>query len=253
MKAGLSYEAIELPWDTAYFQVKAASATLKGPLSVDEQQELLDFANKFDFFTFKNINNNKINNTWLGIETNAFLVDINIQFIKQVTTASELVENISVSNNFSPNEQILLLAKNSYKYSRFFNDPYLPKKESSEVYMKWTKDAFEKENKFFVVSTQENCISGYLFFSLDIKSSSAIIELIAVDEGARGKNVGSSLVNQMEGFLFKKGIKTIKVGTQLDNSLALKFYSKVGFEYKGSSAIYHYWPYMKRSLKNVSK
>jgi GNAT superfamily N-acetyltransferase len=242
-----SFEAYELPWDTEFFKVKSAAATLKATLSSSEQKELFNFASGFEFFTFKNITNDNKNNEWLGTETKAFLTDVNMQFSKQVNPSINIQNmNVFISNFFPWNEQVLHIARTSYKYSRFFNDPYLPKIESSQVYAKWTQDAFDKEDKYFVVSKSNDYVLGYLLFSINNDISTAIIELLAVNENYRGNQIGTSLINQLEMFLLQHEIKKIQVGTQLDNGAAIKFYLKNGFHYVSCSSIYHYWPQIEK-------
>jgi len=56
------------------------------------------------------------------------------------------------------------------------------------------------------------------------------IKLIAVGEKYTGQNIGKSLIRNLENYLYKKGVKTIKVGTQIDNIFATNFYIANGFK-----------------------
>ena len=78
--------------------------------------------------------------------------------------------------------------------------------------------------------------------SIAEKNIFSTIELIAVDENYRGQRIGKTLIHTMEFFLHDKGIAKIKVGTQLDNTSALKFYTDNGFDYCHCNSVYHYWP-----------
>src|SRR5699024_2129031 len=110
-----------------------------------------------------------------------------------VKTEAPISEHISISNNFSSNKEILDISSKSFITSRFLNDPYLPTEKSQLIYSTWTKNAFNKKNKYFVVYRKGNIVMGYLLFSLS--ESNCIVELIAVDQEAKGKNVGSELIN----------------------------------------------------------
>lgn len=65
----------------------------------------------------------------------------------------------------------------------------------------------------------------FLLFS--ISDNHAIIELIAVDKSKVNKGIGSQLLNELEYFSKEKALTSIKVGTQIDNSEAIRFYTKI--------------------------
>jgi len=168
-----------------------------------------------------------------------FLADMNIQFLKVLTDKPYPDERSYVLNNYKRNEQVVKIAKDSFQYSRFFNDPRLPSVQAKNIYLYWTECAFEQENKYFVICEREDNIAGYILFSNNEDNS--VIELIAVNEKYQGKRVGKSLIQTMESFVIEKGINKIKVGTQVNNISASQFYSKMGFAYIGCGSIYHLW------------
>lgn len=238
-----SFEAYPLDWDTDYFGVKSAKVILKNNVSKVEQDEILDFCNKFDFITISNLGNNNENNVWIGKKTKAFLTDMNIQFVKHINKQSSILDDFTnVYKCFPRNEKVLKIAQYAFLYSRFFNDPYLPKEQAKNIYIHWTECAFDKPEKYFVITERNDKIAGYLLFSIDLEDSFATIELIAVDEVFRGQNIGKSLIAGLEFFAYEKGIKSIKVGTQIDNVSAVRFYNACGFEYVSCNSIYHNWP-----------
>lgn len=236
-----SFEAFSLDWDTDYFGVKSAKVVLKDSVSDVEQNEILDYCNKFDFVTISNLGNNNENNVWIGKKTKAFLTDMNIQFIKHINKQISILDEFTnIYNSFPKNEDILKIAQKTFLYSRFFNDPYLPKEQAQNIYSYWTECAFEKPEKYFVIAKKNNKVAGYLLFNLE--NSFATIELIAVDEVFRGQNISKSLIAGLEFFAYEKGINSIKVGTQVDNMSAVRFYNACGFHYASCNSVYHYWP-----------
>jgi ribosomal protein S18 acetylase RimI-like enzyme len=238
-----SFKAFPLDWDTEYFGVKSAKVILTDSTTKDEQNEILAYCSKFDFVTITNLNSKNENNVWIGKKTKAFLTDMNIQFTKQIKRQPHIIDKFtSVYNCFPKNEDILKIAQDAFLYSRFFNDPWLPKVQAQNIYVHWTKCAFNKPEKYFVIIKRNTQIAGYLLFSINLKDLFATIELIAVDEVFRGHNIGKSLITGLETFVYEKGIKTIKVGTQVDNVSATGFYLANGFQYVSCSSIYHYWP-----------
>lgn len=235
-----NYELIPLKWDRDYFGVSSARVNLRGTIDERGQEKIIEFCKDYDFVTISNLDNIKENNYWIGNRMNAFLADMNIQFLKVLADKPDYQdEKTYVMNSLSRNEQIVDIAKNSFNYSRFFNDPQLPKEQAKNIYLHWTECAFGQENKYFVVSEREGNIAGYILFSFN--GDSSVIELIAVEEKYQGQRVGKSLIRTMESFVIDKGIKKIKVGTQVNNVSAAQFYNAMGFKYVSCGSIYHLW------------
>ncbi len=215
-----TFEAYPLDWDTKYFGVRSAKVVLKDSVSEAEQDKILNYCSRFDFLT-----------------------DMNIQFIKRINKQSKILDEFTnVYNSFPINEDVLKISQDAFLYSRFFNDPYLPKEKAQNIYVHWTNCAFENSEKYFVITEITNKVVGYLLFSINIKQSFVTIELIAVDKTFRGQNIGKLLIAGLEFFAYEKGIKLIKVGTQTDNVSAVRFYNACGFQYASCNSIYHYWP-----------
>lgn len=235
-----NYELRLLQWDTDYFGVNSARVNLSGIVDERGQEEIIEFCKGYDFVTISNLDNIKENNQWIGKRTNAFLADINIQFLKILTDKPDYQdEKTYVLNSLPRNEQIVDIAVRSFDFSRFFNDPNLPQEQAKNIYLHWTECAFSQENKYFVISEREGNVAGYILFSTDEDSS--VIELIAVDEKYQGQRVGKSLINTMESFVIDQRIKKIQVGTQVNNISAAQFYNATGFKYVSCVSLYHLW------------
>ena len=235
-----NFKCIELPWDSDYFGLKSARVNLSGPVNKNEQNEILEFCCGFDFVTIFNKDNIVENNLWIGKETNSFLVDMNLQFTKKLNhELYPTTEETYVIKGMLKNNQIIEIASKSFSYSRFFNDPYLPVEKARNIYSHWIETSFSNEDKYFVVSEDENNPLGFILFS--IIEEIGVIELIAVNQENQGKKVGKKLIKALEIFLSRKGINTIKVGTQINNIIAIQFYTKMGFRLLSSSSIYHLW------------
>ena len=234
----MKYDVVDLSWDTNFFEVKSAKINLNNQISESELEEIKNKIQGYEFITINNMNNNSFNNILIGKLTNAFLTDINIQFEKNdFFKKYKKDKNIFISNNFEVNEKIQSISKKSFIYSRFYNDNML--KKSDEIYSEWTKNSFNKKDKFFCVY-KEHEILGYSIFS--IKDECLTIELIAIDNNDKSKGIGTSLLQQVENYALENNIKKIKVGTQLDNIKAQNFYIKNGFKHCAVNSIYHWWP-----------
>lgn len=239
---GTFFEAYESPWDTDYFGVLSAKAVLKDSVTKQECERLIDFLNIFEFVTITNLGNNSQNNYWLGKNTNTFLVDINIQFEKDLEKGSESKEPAKVHEAYHRDEGVLRLSRDAFKYSRFFNDPNLPSDKARGVYVHWAENAFYKSGRYYSLTKKHGVVNGFLLFSIDSDLSLATIELIAIDKQYRGLDVGATLISGMEGFISHRNIKKIKVGTQANNASAIRFYTSCGYIYTSCNTVYHYWP-----------
>lgn len=237
-----SFECFSLDWDTEYFGVESARVNLTGNITEENQKKILEYCASFKFITILNIGNIKENNEWLGKNTKAFLTDMNIQFLKNIKDEPILLDKLTeVYNAYPRNEKIIEISETAFLYSRFYNDSALPKKQAKEIYKHWTECAFKQDNKYFVITRRNEIIAGYILFSQKKEEKSATIELIAVDENFRGQNVGKSLIYGMESFLLNNNIDHIKVGTQVNNVIAIQFYISCGFHYVGCGSVYHLW------------
>ena len=236
----MKYKFEELQWDSDYFGVKSAKVFLNEQLDGADFQEVINITSCFEFVTITNIDNNPQNNYLMGTCSNAFLVDTNIQF--QILINSKKTEQYYPINNcFPKNEIIIQIAKDSFNYSRFFNDPYLDIELSKEIYMKWVENSFQKEDKYFIIAKEDNIVFGFILFSYN-NNQEIVIELISLDKKSQGKGIGTKLINTLINKAQLNDVSKIKVGTQIDNLQAMNFYAKKGFSICAKSSIYHYWP-----------
>jgi dTDP-4-amino-4,6-dideoxy-D-galactose acyltransferase len=239
---GEKYECFPLDWDTDYFKIKSARVILKGIISKEEQENILEYCKQFQFVTISNVGNLKENNHWIGNKAKAFLTDMNIQFTKKITEEPDFSDELSeIYKSYLRDGKVVSIAKSAFHYSRFFNDPDLPKEKAENIYLHWTECAFGQAGKYFVIAKRNGEVAGYILFSINKLGNSATIELIAVDEKFRGQKVGKSLVSRMESFMHTNGIEKINVGTQVDNITATNFYIASGFQYVSCSSVYHLW------------
>lgn len=227
----------ELDWDTKFFGVSSAKAILHRPLNLFEWDNLKDKFNKYQFISIENRNSEPINSQLIGKETTAFLVDVNIQFRKKLECTYEIPMNIEIYKELKPNSQIIDIT--DFSFSKFIEDPELAKRGGNQVYRQWVINSFEKIDKYFALSINNNEINGYILYSY--KDDICYIELIAVSKKEMRKGIGTSLFRAVESEAFKHGYNEIRVGTQIRNIRAINFYHKVGCKQIGCHQIYHLW------------
>lgn len=239
-----NFEIRPLEWDSNYFQVKSSKVILNKQLRNDEKNDLLLKMKQYEFITIQNVNNEPLNNHWIGSSTTAFLTDVNVQFIKPISANDPktcVTEKVVISNNFDFHDEIVDIASESFVYSRFYNDPNIDKNKSREIYKNWVINSFHNEKKYFTLIFVDGKISGFLLFSF-IDSHNSVIELIAISSQFQKMSLGMKLIHSTITFLREKNKNFLQVGTQIDNVQAMNFYTKNGFKLNAKSSIYHYWP-----------
>lgn len=234
------YTIKELEWDTNYFGVKSAKVVLNDTINEKDIKNIKKEIKKYQFITIQNSNNNNENNKVLG-SLNCFLVDVNVQFEKKLDNKRTIVDrNIIIENNCKEKKELLLIAKDAYVYSRFINDKNLEFNKSKLLYYNWLKNSFNKNDKYISYYKEKNKYLGYCLFHIE-NSSECVIELIATDNNIQGKGIGTKLLESVDNYCLKNNIKTIKVGTQLDNIKAQNFYIKNKYIISCYNSIYHIW------------
>lgn len=228
----------ELNWDTDFFGVTCAKATLNKPLTLNEWIELKTRFKGYQFISIMNKNSEPINAQLIGKDTSAFLADVNIQFEKKLVGIDEKPENVTIHQALEKNDQIIEIA--DFQFSKFTEDPELAKRGGDQVYQQWLINSFGKTNKFYALSNDEKGeINGFLLFSY--ADNACVIELIAVSQKVTKGGIGTSLFKAVEFGAHQQGVKEIKVGTQLRNLGAINFYHKVGCKQVGCHQVYHLW------------
>jgi ribosomal protein S18 acetylase RimI-like enzyme len=141
-------------------------------------------------------------------------------------------------DDFKTLEKLTLL---SGTYSRFRLDKHFKKKEYESLYKQWIYNSVYKEKALEVIVYKENnSILG--FTTLEKKTNNLLdISLVAVDETARGKKIGTQLIEYSINYALKNGYSKIQVVTQQNNLPAVNLYKKCGFRIKSTEYIYHYW------------
>ena len=166
-----------------------------------------------------------------------YVVDTNIQF--------SLSKELFLKNNFnirfakpSDEMEIKLIAKNAFKHSRFYRDPYISNQVACKIKEEWVGNFFlGNRGKWMIVIEEDSHIKGFLQLVYKHKDI-IVIDLIAIDEKNRGKGLAKNMISfAYTNCLKKRG--TIEAGTQIANTSSIKFYSKIGFNMNSASYVLH--------------
>jgi len=169
-------------------------------------------------------------------------VDTKVTFSKRVLEYNKIYDIcLEYINSKSAFKELLSLAYESGKYSRFKNDNYFVKNEFERLYEEWILKSINKDIAFKVLVEKKNdIISGFVTLGKFSETTSEI-GLIAVRDEIQGTGVGSKLIKCAESTSLAKNYKFLQVSTQEENQQAMQFYIKNGFCIKEKVYIYHYW------------
>lgn len=146
--------------------------------------------------------------------------------------------NVVSIKNCELSDELLALAYESGKYSRYNIDKKLPSSVFKTLYRLWMERSLNGTIATDVLGfCQSDCCDGMLTYKKE--ENCVDIGLIAVNPTVAGRGVGSKI---MQTFLSKFEVGThIEVATQKRNAVACRYYEKNGFEVKSVTNIYHIW------------
>lgn len=135
--------------------------------------------------------------------------------------------------------ELLDLAYESGKYSRYKIDENLPPHVFGTLYSKWIENAVNRENgqRVLVVQRNHHYVGMLTFQPTD--DHRYTIGLIAVSPESAGQGIGTSLLHALFRLVGKGAC--IEVATQLRNQAACHYYEKNGFTVSSITPFYHLW------------
>lgn len=221
----------DLVWDSTFFGYNVGKVTL-----TDNEELPSIWPDGYNYkliyiFSHQQICNTQINNV------TAQLVDVKLLLGRPVTLGKQQDECIVLLTQLSVD--LINLATQSGWYSRFKLDTKFRNREFERMYTTWITSSIDRDDVvvFGYMSNQQ--LVG--FISLSTKNNVAYIGLIAVDETQRGMQIGSKLIAMADVYAQQNNLTQITVNTQQENSSALKFYIKNGFDILNRTYIYHLW------------
>ncbi len=247
MNDRISYTIKESSWDRDFFNCSVAKVHLNNRLNDEAFSRLMEDCKQFEFVMIQNICNDPRNNYYLGKDSQAYLVDVNIQFALTVKKEMQqdtmsVSEHITISepkNQVEPNDLLCEMIENNIIHSKFYNDPAIGLEKGKQLYASWVRNSFQSPQKWFVTAYDNNTPIGFILCHFE--DQVCTIELIVVEKKQKDKKIGTRMIGRLTAYCAKNGIKTICVGTQADNINAIAFYVKSGFFVIGTNSNYHLW------------
>jgi ribosomal protein S18 acetylase RimI-like enzyme len=133
------------------------------------------------------------------------------------------------------------IAESAFKYSRFHLDPMFATSLANRIKREWTRSYCEGlRGDSLLVAMQRDRIVGFLAaLTMEVSSKRcAIIDLVGVASEARGTGVGRALVNAFRSH-YRGQADTLRVGTQIANTISLGLYRRCGFGIIESAYVFH--------------
>ena len=224
MKNDIKY----LEWDSLFFDKKIGQITIERELDILQEDK-----SKYDLIYVFSKNG----------ELNLNLVDKKVIYlIDDLISYKDEINNIELFQDSQNNHADLLnLALQSGKHSRFKSDSNFKDEDYKKLYTEWIKKSISKDLATdIIIKKSKNKIIG--FATLARKTDElADIGLVAVDLAYRGKGLAKEIIMNTLKLAARQGYKKIQVVTQLDNKPANILYEKVGFKKDNLTYIYHIW------------
>ena len=171
------------------------------------------------------------------------IVELNLQFEKSTLSKTSFetgTTGVEVQVRWAANQdrsEVVEIAKDSFKYSRFHLDRNIDNKVANCIKETWAENFFKgKRGDKMAVATIDDKVVG--FIQILTMGNSFYLDLVAVS----GSHQKSGIALQMIEFVFEKlSYKdNCFVGTQASNLPSIRFYQKIGFKVFKSNYVLHY-------------
>jgi ribosomal protein S18 acetylase RimI-like enzyme len=163
------------------------------------------------------------------------IVDVSVQLAADTRSIPRLEQPEISFAEPDDEDGIAAIAERSFVFDRFHADP-LTSPAAGAVKREWARNFFRgKRGKWMVVARQRAGVAGFL--QLLRVDTNLVIDLIAVNEGARGCGLGRAMIS----FAARHcgPFEGVKVGTQIANAPSLRLYEGLGFRVHNSQYVMH--------------
>lgn len=176
------------------------------------------------------------------------LMDI-LQTLRLDLKGPELKISSSSIRSFVPSDapRIMQIARDTFTPSRFFADTHFSTEAAREYYAKWTRNCCSGLANDVLVTGVGTDISGYITVRIIDQPTNIFhphvgaIDLVRVHPSVQGRGIGTELTKAAVQWFSKNGVRTVLIGTEVNNFAALNCYLNVGFKVHSSKATFHRW------------
>jgi len=231
-----------LNWDSNLFEFKVAKI-IDNKLNVGELEKTLKELKKVKIRLVYWATDNKDKNLSRSLKIfNAFLTGQRIIYVKkiaspEISSKTQASFKIGGYNKKRPENELIDLIIDGAKYSRFYVDPKITKKQYEDLHKIWITNSV-KENKIFVIKENKKIIG---FVSLNQKNNRGNIDFIVVNKRYRGKGLATALLNKAHDWFLINNYNQVQAVTQKENIASCKMYEKLGYKLEKTEEFYHFW------------
>jgi ribosomal protein S18 acetylase RimI-like enzyme len=163
------------------------------------------------------------------------IVDVNVQLSADTRSIPRLEQPEIGFAEPDDENSVAAIAERSFVFDRFHADP-LTSPAAGAVKREWARNFFRgKRGTWMVVARQSVGVVGFL--QLLRVEANLVVDLIAVNEGARGRGLGHAMIS----FAARHcgPFERVEVGTQITNAPSLRLYEGLGFRVHNSQYVLH--------------
>jgi len=166
------------------------------------------------------------------------LIDTNVRFEKPAETPTSITGDSQLRfAEARDREAVVDLARRSFLFTRFHQDPLIAKKTADEIKAQWAGNFFNgQRGDRMAVAIVESKLVGFALLETR-GAENVVIDLIAVDEDYRRRGIAAELIAFVESQFAPRGIA---VGTQVANLPSVRLYEKLGFRLADAQYVFHF-------------
>jgi len=235
-----------LDWDTRQLGVPTARiilpAALSKPLILRELlKNARDQGIRLIYLTIPSEEKNLINT---AKDLGGIIVDRKTTYLLYLSVLKSVFNfgQIEIYSESLPSPELIALAFESGKYSRFRADPNITEEQFQAIYRQWMMNSVNHIVADDVLVFRD-CHTQKILGMITVgeKNQRGDIGLLAVDQDARGKHIGSKLIHAAQDYFIKKNYQQSQIVTQQDNIPACRLYEKCGYHIEKIEYFFHFW------------
>lgn len=169
------------------------------------------------------------------------LVDVRITFQRPLDDLSPTRERRTIRPCTAKDlDALRAVARTNHRHSRFYFDERFAPERCDDLYGRWLEESLRGFADAVWVADHDGEVAGYLTVHRR-RDGTGDIGLVGVSESARGRGVGSRLLEETLRWAASEGLSRMDVVTQGRNLGAQRFYQRQGFTTRSLELWYHGW------------
>jgi dTDP-4-amino-4,6-dideoxy-D-galactose acyltransferase len=237
-----------LEWDTQFFN-KRIGQIMGNTLTPARMHDILQWSQELDVDCLYFLGNTDDSETIRIAEKNGFYFQsvrtVVERPLKQLEAlALPALDGLTLRSGKADDLDLLRpVARHSYNWTRFYNDPCFPKDKCEEMYDIWLTKSIHRQMADEVVVAEFGGVAvGYMTCRLaQDGSTEGTFQLLGVNEENRGMKIGQRVIVQAMHWLAEHGMTVVSLATQGHNVPVIRFYERLGFTTRSIQFWYHKW------------